>query len=488
MVEGLKKAGVRVSFYDKNVQGDRERVTNEVADNTYGVKFHKADAGDGEREVKKMTKQENGVLYHKAMEMQSSFMAENGRLPLEMGVFTDKHFVIVNNVDEGNIVAIRAFNIENDKNGTIDAVRRTLEEYNSTGFGESVNSLITDAGDVFGEDVRNSLSREFGRGQDENSQVLPMGDGKSSDRGTDASLDSGTHLNDADQYGWFEAQNDLEKVAGMSHKPTNSNYIEGNTDSGDKWVLRVSNHPISEHQLYMHDQDDADAVLSLVVDDEFDAREQHQDRFHDEDNGHYQFVFTSDFVKANLTSIKDGIEWFKKTGDDTLIPVDLSSEVVYRTGSGVSAKSADTIEQKRDAVLDMGERLNTNVRIITDTKELEGATEKQKSAKGWFNLRTGNVVINLANCESVEDAVATMGHETIGHKGMRELLGDNYDAFLDEVYNHLNGELKRRVAQKAGRMFVEVDGLAVLAGELAYGGQVVDGVVLYFALVVNCAV
>ncbi len=212
VVEGLKKAGVRVSFYDKNVKGDRERVTNEVADSREGIKFQKTDAGDGEREVKKITKQENGVLYHKAMEMQSSFMAENGRLPLEMGVFTDKHFVIVNNVDEGNIVAIRAFNIENDKNGTIDAVRRTLEEYNSTGFGESVNSLITDAGDVFGEDVRNSLSREFGRGQDENSQVLPMGDGKSSDRGTDASLDSGTHLNDADQYGWFEAQNDLEKV------------------------------------------------------------------------------------------------------------------------------------------------------------------------------------------------------------------------------------------------------------------------------------
>lgn len=111
--------------------------------------------------------------------------------------------------------------------------------------------------------------------------------------------------------------------------------------------------------------------------------------------------------------------------------------------------------QKRDAVIDMGERLNTNVRIITDAKELEGATEKQKSAKGWFNVRTGDVVINLANCESVEDAVATMGHETIGHKGMRELLGDNYDAFLDEVYNHLNGELKSRVDQKAGRMFVE---------------------------------
>lgn len=131
----------------------------------------------------------------------------------------------------------------------------------------------------------------------------------------------------------------------------------------------------------------------------------------------------------------------------------LKSTAKLRNNLGVAEKNLS--EQKRDAVSDAGKQLNTKVNIVENVDDISGTNaERKRKAKGWFDINTGEITVVLPNCTSVEDAIATVGHETIGHKGMRELLGENYDAFLDEVYDHLNGEMKRRVDEKVNGRFL----------------------------------
>ncbi|MBQ6069480.1 MAG: hypothetical protein IJK84_08260 [Bacteroidales bacterium] len=147
-----------------------------------------------EKEVDKITHEENGVLYHKAMEMQADFIARTGTMPLEMGVFTDKHFVIVNNVSEGNITAVRAFDIEKQQKETTDAVKEIYRRYTDAGLSEDSRRVIEEFGRIYGNGARNNLSRELGQMADRG--VHAVGERQQSDRGADNALDSGTHVAD----------------------------------------------------------------------------------------------------------------------------------------------------------------------------------------------------------------------------------------------------------------------------------------------------
>ena len=111
-----------------------------------------------------------------------------------------------------------------------------------------------------------------------------------------------------------------------------------------------------------------------------------------------------------------------------------------------------TERNARKRVADTIEKLNLTGRstVVDSIDDLEGLTQEQresrKNKKGWYDPRTGEVVVVLLNNESVEDAVA--------HKGLRELVGEErYDEFLDEVYSHLNAALKERVDTAAAKMF-----------------------------------
>lgn len=82
--------------------------------------------------------------------------------------------------------------------------------------------------------------------------------------------------------------------------------------------------------------------------------------------------------------------------------------------------------------------------------------ERRRKSKGWYDTKTGQVNIVLANNRDVDDVKASVGHETIAHKGLRELVGEeNYDQFLDDTYTHLRDDLKKGVDAAAGRAFVD---------------------------------
>lgn len=129
----------------------------------------------------------------------------------------------------------------------------------------------------------------------------------------------------------------------------------------------------------------------------------------------------------------------------------------------LNAKVKRTMQEDRDmmrsAVQQMGEKLHTDINIIEDVNEIThpnaAVQERRRKSKGWYDTATGQVNIVLDNNRDIDDVKASVGHETIAHKGLRELVGEeNYDEFLDETYQHLRDDLKKGVDAAAGRAFI----------------------------------
>ena len=87
-----------------------------------------------------------------------------------------------------------------------------------------------------------------------------------------------------------------------------------------------------------------------------------------------------------------------------------------------------------------------NVEIVTDVSTLEGDKAK---AKGFYSPSTGKITIVLPNHVSSFDVEQTILHEAVAHYGLRRLFGDNFDTFLDNVYNNASAEIRERINKLA---------------------------------------
>ena len=87
-----------------------------------------------------------------------------------------------------------------------------------------------------------------------------------------------------------------------------------------------------------------------------------------------------------------------------------------------------------------------NVEVVTDASTLEGDKAK---AKGFYSPSTGKITIVLPNHVSSFDVEQTILHEAVAHYGLRRLFGDNFDTFLDNVYNNASAEIRERINKLA---------------------------------------
>jgi hypothetical protein len=91
------------------------------------------------------------------------------------------------------------------------------------------------------------------------------------------------------------------------------------------------------------------------------------------------------------------------------------------------------MQQKiREEVGSLSKQLNVPVNFVF-SRDLKG---KKAQSKGWYDGKTGEVSIVLDKNVDVEDAVATVMHEVVAHKGLRDMLGRaDHDALMDEVFS-----------------------------------------------------
>ena len=89
-----------------------------------------------------------------------------------------------------------------------------------------------------------------------------------------------------------------------------------------------------------------------------------------------------------------------------------------------------------------------NVEIVPDGSSLNG---EQATAKGFYNKRTGKIVVVVSNHTDIADIEKTVLHEAVAHHGLRELFGDNFDNFLDTVFAKADIETRRQIAHLAAK-------------------------------------
>lgn len=127
------------------------------------------------------------------------------------------------------------------------------------------------------------------------------------------------------------------------------------------------------------------------------------------------------------------------------------SEQTFGLRGRVAASQDYTPEQKRiaDAEIEatnrtldsMGEALGVKINRVGR----DGMPKGHKTAKGYFDPRTGEMTICMDNVTDERDAVATVLHETVGHKGLRELFGEQFNDAMVRIYAALDAK---------GRMWV----------------------------------
>ena len=121
--------------------------------------------------------------------------------------------------------------------------------------------------------------------------------------------------------------------------------------------------------------------------------------------------------------------------------------------SGYSKRQYDALLQRnerrgRQRIAEVLERLRLTGRV-TIMENSDGLKGRKGKAKGWFDAKTGKIVVVLSNHHSVSDVVKTILHEGVGHYGLRALFGQHFDQFLDNVFQYADRDVRQRIVDLA---------------------------------------
>lgn len=155
-------------------------------------------------------------------------------------------------------------------------------------------------------------------------------------------------------------------------------------------------------------------------------------------------------MQSLLDAIRNAYEgYYAEVNDD-------QNGIVMRSWNSVlsEGRRATTAKQKKGketylerktrraiaAVNELAHRLKLDVEVLTTTDGLKG---KKARAKGWYNAKTGKITVVLPNHYSQADLLRTLMHEGVAHYGLRQMFGEHFDTFLDNIYNNVSPDLKR---------------------------------------------
>lgn len=109
-------------------------------------------------------------------------------------------------------------------------------------------------------------------------------------------------------------------------------------------------------------------------------------------------------------------------------------------------------------ITQLSEKTGGKVNLVSSVDEItnkaaKAAIEEGRKITGWYDEKTGEVHLYMPNIHDRYTAEKTIWHEVVGHKGMRELFGDErFDKFLREVWYDLdkpeNAALKKLVDEE----------------------------------------
>ena len=140
------------------------------------------------------------------------------------------------------------------------------------------------------------------------------------------------------------------------------------------------------------------------------------------------------------------------TIDNTVLSED---GIKFRTDHGESNYPTSSVESHIEKV---AQKTGGKVKMVSSVNEItnkaaKDAIEEGRKITGWYDEKTGEVHLYMPNIHDRYTAEKTIWHEVVGHKGMRELFGDErFDKFLRDVWYDLdkpeNAALKKLVDEE----------------------------------------
>ena len=233
----------------------------------------------------------------------------------------------------------------------------------------------------------------------------------------------------------------VARAFGLDGNNLNKSFYQ---DLSNSVGIRISDHSASTNNIYKKNNNDE--VYGLVV-------KLSNHRFKSRDDANYlEYVYYPDkLTDERQREIVGGLRKFLQTGDYALLPL---PDRINRSGNFEKANGEETSDiAKHQAAIDLATDLHVEggVEVLTTTEGLEG---KKAKAKGWFDPKTGRVVVVLPNNKNVKDVRETIFHEVVVHKGVRSLVGDeNFNTFLDNIYANAEEKIQQSIddlSQKYG--------------------------------------
>ena len=127
----------------------------------------------------------------------------------------------------------------------------------------------------------------------------------------------------------------------------------------------------------------------------------------------------------------------------------------FRTDHGDGNYPASSVESHVEKV---AQKTGGKVQMVSSVDEItnkaaRAAIEDGRKITGWYDEKTGEVHLYMPNIHDRYTAEKTIWHEVVGHKGMRELFGeDRFEKFLRDVWYDLdkpeNAALKKLVDEE----------------------------------------
>jgi len=154
-----------------------------------------------------------------------------------------------------------------------------------------------------------------------------------------------------------------------------------------------------------------------------------------------------EFPQAKFVDVKMTKDAFKVWGKD--------GGTKFRTDHGDGNYPASSVESHVEKV---AQKTGGKVKMVSSVDEItnkaaRAAIEEGRKITGWYDEKTGDVHLYMPNIHDRYTAEKTIWHEVVGHKGMRELFGDErFDKFLRDVWYDLdkpeNAALKKLVDEE----------------------------------------
>lgn len=156
--------------------------------------------------------------------------------------------------------------------------------------------------------------------------------------------------------------------------------------------------------------------------------------------------------------LTDGETFFRKESDKSgYASLGLSKP----TEPLVDGDAAPSVSERIGKAIDKAaEKTGGKVKMVNSVEEIGNEQvrrdiENGKQVTGWYDENTGEVRLYMPNIHDSYTAEKTVWHETVGHEGMRGLLGDKFNDYMRGLWldldNPVNAELRAYVKERMGK-------------------------------------